>query len=108
LPLDEAGASFRAPVSAGRREELLELPAGVMEAGDEPLTCAGRELREETGFSAGKMELQGDFYLAPGYSDEHMYVVLSHDLHADPLAQDEDEFMELEAHPDQRRAGDGA
>jgi ADP-ribose pyrophosphatase len=100
VPLDEAGRLlFVRQFRLGAGEELLELPAGVMEAGEEPLTCAGRELREETGFSAGKMELLGDFYLAPGYSDEHMYVYLATDLHADPLAQDEDEFMELEAIP---------
>jgi ADP-ribose pyrophosphatase len=100
VPLDEKGRLlFVRQFRLGAGEELLELPAGVMEAGEEPLTCAAREVREETGFSAGTLELLGDFYLAPGYSDEHMYVYLATQLMADPLEQDDDEFLELEAIP---------
>lgn len=100
VPLDMAGRLlFVRQFRLGAGEEMLELPAGVMEAGEEPLACAEREIREETGFSAGRLELLGDFYLAPGYSDEHMYVYLATDLRVDPLEQDDDEFMELEAIP---------
>jgi len=100
VPLDETGRLlFVRQFRLGAGEELLELPAGVMEAGEEPLACAAREVREETGFSAGMLEMLGDFYLAPGYSDEHMYVYLATELTADPLEQDDDEFIELEAIP---------
>ncbi|GAP12365.1 NTP pyrophosphohydrolase including oxidative damage repair enzymes [Longilinea arvoryzae] len=100
VPLDEKGRLlFVRQFRLGAGEELLELPAGVMEAGEEPLACAEREVREETGYAAGKMELLGDFYLAPGYSDEHMYVYLATGLQPDPLKQDDDEFLELEAIP---------
>lgn len=100
VPLDEKGRlifvrQFRLGVGA----DLLELPAGVMEAGEEPETCAAREIREEIGYSAGRLELLGDFYLAPGYSDEHMYVYLASQLRADPLKHDDDEFLEIEAIP---------
>lgn len=100
VPVDEQGRLlFVRQFRLGAGEELLELPAGVMEAGEEPLICAAREIREETGFAAGKLELLGDFYLAPGYSDEHMYVYLATELNPDPLKQDDDEFLELEAIP---------
>lgn len=100
LPLDEKGRLlFVRQFRLGAGSDLLELPAGVMEDGEDPLDCAAREIREETGFSAGKLDLLGDFYLAPGYSDEHMYVFLATGLLADPLEQDEDEFLEIEAIP---------
>jgi len=100
LPLDDKGRLlFVRQFRLGAGGDLLELPAGVMEPGEEPLDCAAREIREETGLSAGKLELLGDFYLAPGYCDEHMYVFLATDLLPDPLEQDEDEFLEIEAIP---------
>ena len=52
-------------------EELLELPAGMVEPGELPLDCARREIREETGMAAGRIELIGEFFLAPGYSTEY-------------------------------------
>ncbi len=86
---------FRLGVGAG----LLELPAGVMSDQEEPETCAAREVREETGMAAGKLEFLGDFFLAPGYSTEHMYVYLATALYANALDQDADEFLQLEAIP---------
>jgi ADP-ribose pyrophosphatase len=79
----------------GVGEELLELPAGVLNDGEDPQTCAAREIREETGMAAGKLELLGDFYLAPGYSSEHMYIFLASALYPSPLEQDADEFLQL-------------
>ena len=51
-------------------------------------TCARREIREETGMAAERMEHLGGFYLAPGYSTEYMDVFLATDLHEDPLEAD--------------------
>jgi ADP-ribose pyrophosphatase len=76
--------------------DLLELPAGTLEEGEDPAVCAAREIREETGFAADKIEKIGDFYLAPGYSTEFMHVYLAHDLRHDPLEADADEFLSLE------------
>ncbi|OYP37271.1 NUDIX hydrolase [Rhodopirellula sp. MGV] len=53
-------------------ETLLELPAGTREAGEEGIVTAGRELIEETGYTAGNLELMLEFYSAPGISDELM------------------------------------
>ena len=80
-------------------KDLLELPAGTRE-GDEPYeVCAAREIREETGLEAGKLQKIGEFYLAPGYSSEFMAVFLATELKENPLDADEDEFLQLEKIP---------
>jgi len=83
--------------AAGR--ELLELPAGTLNAGEPAETCALREIREETGFAAGKMVKLGEFFLAPGYSTEYMVVFLATELKHDPLPGDQDEFISLQPIP---------
>jgi ADP-ribose pyrophosphatase len=80
-------------------EMLLELPAGTIEPGEAPLECARREIREETGLAAGRIELIGEYFLAPGYSTEFMHVFLATHLHPDPLESDADEFLSTEAIP---------
>ena len=72
---------------AGR--ELLELPAGTLDAGESPETCAERELREETGYRPGRIERLGGFYLAPGYCSEFQHVFLCSDLTESPLESDD-------------------
>lgn len=79
--------------------DMLELPAGTRD-GDEPFEeCAAREIREETGMEAGKLQRIGGFYLAPGYSTEYMVVFLATDLKHNPLEADDDEFLTLEKIP---------
>ncbi len=80
-------------------KDLLELPAGTLDEGEDPLVCAAREIREETGFAAGKLEKIGEFFLAPGYSTEFMIVYLARDLTHDPLEADADEFLSVEKIP---------
>ena len=80
-------------------KDLLELPAGTLDEGEAPEACARREVREETGMAASRLELVGGFYLAPGYSTEYMYVFLATDLRHDPLQADADEFLNSEAIP---------
>ena len=76
--------------------DILELPAGVVEAGEAPEVCALREIREEIGMSAGGIRLIGEFYEVPGYSSEYMYTYLAWDLKPDRLPGDEDEFISVE------------
>jgi ADP-ribose pyrophosphatase len=83
----------------GAERELLELPAGVMEAGETPLECAKREVREEIGLAAAEMQELGGFYLAAGYADEYMTVFLATGLYEAPLAPDADEFLKVRAFP---------
>lgn len=79
--------------------DLLELPAGTLNKDEAPETCARREVREETGMAAGKLEHLGGFYLAPGYSTEYMNVYLATNLRDDPLEADADEFLSVERIP---------
>jgi ADP-ribose diphosphatase len=79
--------------------ELLELPAGTLEADEDPEVCAAREIREETGMAAGVLTKLGDFYLAPGYSTEFMVVYLASELSYSPLKADDDEFLNVESIP---------
>lgn len=100
LPVDAQGrilfvTQYRQAVG----QELLELPAGTLEAGEEPQLAAHREIREEVGMSAGRLEKLGEFFLAPGYSSERMHVFLAADLQPAPLEQDEDEFLAITTLP---------
>ncbi len=74
---------------------LLELPAGGIEDGEEPLEAAQRELREETGMAAGRLVALGGFYSAPGFLTEYLHLFLATDLTESPLAPDPDEFVEV-------------
>lgn len=75
--------------------EILELPAGVVEYAESPEETAKREIQEEIGMAARKIQLIGEFYLAPGYSSEYMYVYLAQDLYPSSLDQDDDEFIQV-------------
>ena len=103
VPVDENGdilfvRQYRHPAAV----ELLELPAGVMEEGESPQICAGREIREETGMSAGSLQLLGEFHQVPGYSTEYMYIYLARDLKPAPLPGDEDEYISVERYSVER------
>jgi ADP-ribose pyrophosphatase len=100
VPLDSDGnLLFVRQYRHAAGTDLLEFPAGTLESGENPAVCAAREIREETGFAAGKLEKIGEFYLAPGYSTEFMIVFLAQDLTYDPLEADADEFLSLEKIP---------
>ncbi len=60
--------------------ELLELPAGTLDPGEDPAACAARELEEETGYRAGRLEPMGEFYTTPGFTDERMWCFVAHEL----------------------------
>ena len=96
LPIDDEGmVYFVRQYRVGAEKELLELPAGVMDEGEEPLITAHRELREEIGKDASRMERIGGFYMAPGYSTEYMNVYLATNLREALSEYDEDEFLSL-------------
>ena len=67
-------------------QTLVELPAGTLELGEDPLQCAHRELTEETGYRAQRMELLTTFYMSPGILDEKMHLYLATGLTPGPMA----------------------
>ena len=80
---------FRKPVE----KELLEIPAGGIDEGEDAATAVKREMQEETGFLPQKLELLGGFYSAPGWATEYLYLYLATDLTPGRLyAEDTDEI----------------
>ena len=95
LPLDADGKlvlvrQYRKPAE----RLLLELPAGTLHRGEDPKLAAQRELQEEIGYSAGKLERLTGFYTCPGFCTEYMHVFLATDLRPSRLPADEDESLE--------------
>ena len=74
-------------------QDLLEIPAGTREPGEEPATTAAREVREETGYAAASLTHLGATWMAPGFCDEYIHYYLATDLTEDPLPQDHDEYI---------------
>ena len=70
------------------KQELLELPAGTLDDGEDPAGCAARELTEETGYTAGNIVPLLDFYSTPGILNEHMYTFLATNLTPGPTAHE--------------------
>ena len=73
---------------------LIELPAGTLEPGEEPAVTAGRELIEETGFRAARIEKLREFTMSPGILNERMYLYLAADLTPGAMALEAGEQIE--------------
>ena len=73
----------------------LEIPAGKLEKGEEPLASAERELEEETGYKAESLEKIFSFYGAPGFCSERVDVFVAKGLSAGEMNLDEDEFLNV-------------
>ncbi len=76
-------------------KELLEVPAGMVEQGEDPLSSAKRELAEETGARASSWQYLFGFYSSPGFCDEYLRVYLARELEFASQNLDEDESIEL-------------
>jgi len=85
---------YRAPLDA----LLLEIPAGKRDVADEPPErTAARELAEEVGRAAGRLDLLAEFHNSPGFCDEHSFVYLGRDLTEVPVAREgiEEDHLEV-------------
>ena len=80
---------------AAARKQLLEIPAGTLERGEAPLSCAKRELIEETGYSAKRFRKLFSCYLAPGYSTEKIHFFLAKQLVPTKAKPAEDEVIAI-------------
>lgn len=74
---------------------LWEIPAGTLEPGEAFLDCAQRELTEETGYQAGRMDLLTEILPAPGYTDERIQIFVASELTPARQSLDEDEVLEV-------------
>jgi ADP-ribose pyrophosphatase len=83
----------------GAAREMLEIPAGTLEEGEDPALCATRELKEETGYSALQWEPMGYFFSSPGFCTEKMYLFLAQQLSAGAASPEDDESISVERMP---------
>jgi len=82
-------------------KELLELPAGGIDPGEDPETAVKRELQEEIGYSPDQVELIGGFYSSPGFCSEYLYLYLAKNLRPSQLqAEDTPGIKVVRIQPD--------
>jgi ADP-ribose pyrophosphatase len=74
---------------------IYEIPAGRLDEGEEPLACAARELKEETGCTAGHLEPLLSMLTTPGFTDEIIHIFLATELTHGESAREPDEFVDV-------------
>lgn len=75
--------------------DLLEIPAGKLDPGEAPEACAVRELEEETGYRAGRVEKLGAIWTSPGFTDEIIHLFAAYDLEPTEQRLEPDEIIQL-------------
>ena len=78
---------------------VYEIPAGRLDEGEDPAECARRELREETGCEAERVEKLTTIYTTPGFTDERIHLFLATGITRGEHAREKDEFLEVETMP---------
>ena len=100
VPLDEHNnvllvGQYRRPPE----QVLLEVPAGGIDEGESPEDAVHRELQEETGYTAGRLQHLASFWMSPGFCTEKMHAFLATELKPGPPHQEEDENIQVEQVP---------
>src|SRR4051812_14243673 len=75
---------------------IWEIPAGRLDPGETPATCAQRELEEEIGMTADVLARLTTIYTTPGFTDEKIHIFIAHELKMGTHRREKDEFMEVE------------
>ena len=100
VPIDENGDVILVrQYRLAAEEALIEVPAGLVDPGEDLEEAAQRELREETGYRAATLRPLGGFFASPGFCTEFIHVYLATGLSEAPLDGDEDEDIAVERMP---------
>jgi len=78
---------------------LYEVPAGRLDKGEDPADCARRELKEETGCTAERVEPLTFMYTTPGFTDERIHLFMASGLTQGEIGRESNEFIEVETVP---------
>lgn len=78
---------------------IWEIPAGVLEPGEDPADCARRELREETGANADEIQFLTSILTTPGFTDERIHLFMATGLHVEETRHEPDELIDVQARP---------
>ncbi len=100
IPISDSGElymvrQYRKPIE----KESLEIPAGKLDEGEDPKKCAERELEEETGLNAEKVDHILSMHSTPGFSNEVLHMYVARGLKEGEAHADEDEFISCEKYP---------
>ncbi len=96
IAVDENGEVFMvSQYRIAAREMMMEIPAGKIDNGEEPLECGKRELIEETGYAAEEFTYLGTYYATPGYCEEKLHLYLARKLKFVGQHLDEGEFLNV-------------
>ena len=99
LPIHEDNLIFVREYAVGSERYELTFPKGIIDAGEEPIESANRELQEEIGFGARKIEPLRNLYSGPSHMFSLMHVFVAEDLYPSKLEGDEPEPLELVHYP---------
>lgn len=96
IAVDENGEVFMvSQYRIAAREMMMEIPAGKIDNGEDPLECGKRELIEETGYAAEEFTYLGTYYATPGYCEEKLHLYLARKLKFVGQHLDEGEFLNV-------------
>jgi ADP-ribose pyrophosphatase len=84
---------------------IWEVPAGKLDKGEDPTLCAARELEEETGYRAGRIERTGSVLTTPGFTDERIHLFCAYDLVEGKAKPEPHEVLQSEIVPFERALG---
>lgn len=97
IPIDDDGKIiYVRQYRHSARQEVLEIPAGTIENGEDPYDCAVREIQEETSYKAGKMTFLLKMFSAIGFCSEQIYIYVAENLEKGEFNFDDDEFITVE------------